>query len=171
MRERIARGRGMLPAMIEDGPEAFVKRWGAFAGDAVLFARPEGSPLLEAGVAGTVVQLLERTNPYLAVPGPSRLLVNPTATRLEATEETAPSLAVPSRGALEGAGRVLEREGRVAVVDAGWPVVLGLPTEGADVAVEGAWIRFEAEAPIHGFVLPPERRAAPVTGREVDEAH
>ena len=161
----------MLPAMIEDGPEAFVKRWGTYAGDAVLFARPEGSPLLEAGVAGTVVQLLERTNPYLAAPGAARLLVNPTAVRIEATDEAPPRLTVPSRGALEGAGRVVEREGRVAVIDAGWPVVLALPSDGADDAVEGAWVRFEADPPIHGFVLPPERRSAPATGREVDEAH
>jgi hypothetical protein len=160
----------MLAAMIEDGPDAFTKRWGAYAGQATLFARPEGSPLLEAGLGPTVVQLLERTNPYLAAPGPARLLVNPTATRLERLTAPRTELSVPTRGALAGAGEVLERDGRIAVVDAGWPLVVALPDGDAEAEV-GAFVAFEAEAPIHGFVLPPERRAAQAGGREVDEAH
>jgi hypothetical protein len=160
----------MLAPMIEDGPDAFMKRWSGFAGSATLFARPEGSPLLEAGIGATVVQLLERTNPYLAVPGPARLLVNPTATRLERLDAPRTELSVPSRGALAGAGEVLERDGRIAVIDAGWPLVVALPDDDAG-AEEGAFVAFEAEAPIHGFVLPPERRSAPISGREVDEAH
>jgi hypothetical protein len=160
----------MLATMIEDGPDAFTKRWNAYAGQATLFARPEGSPLLEAGLGATVVQLLERTNPYLAAPGPARLLVNPTAARLERLSEPRTELSVPARGALAAAGEVVERDGRIAVVDAGLPLVVALPA-GDDEAEVGAFVAFEAEAPIHGFVLPPERRTGPISGREVDEAH
>lgn len=161
----------MLASMIEDGPDAFVQRWRRYAADAVLFARPEGSPLLEAEVDGAVLQVLERTNPYLAVPGPARLLVNPTASVLQRTDATGPELSVPSRGALEGAGVVLAREGRMVVVDAGAPLVLACDPAPDDAdAVVGAWVRFEASPPIHGFVLPPERRAGPSDGRSVDEA-
>lgn len=157
--------------MIEDGPDAFLQRWRRYAADAVLFARPEGSPLLEAEVDGAVLQVLERTNPYLAVPGPARLLVNPTVTALQRAETSEPALSVPSRGGLEGAGVVLAREGRVVVVDAGAPLVLACdPAPDEADAVVGAWVRFEARPPIHGFVLPPERRSGPADGRSVDDA-
>jgi hypothetical protein len=96
--------------------------------------------------------------------------VNPAATRLERLDAPRTELSVPSRGALAGAGEVLEREGRIAVIDAGWPLVVALPDEDGAPEV-GAFVAFEADAPIHGFVLPPERRRAPVSGREVDEAH
>ncbi|HSG63403.1 MAG TPA: hypothetical protein VLD39_00310 [Gammaproteobacteria bacterium] len=160
----------MLPAMIEEGPDAFVQRWRAYAGDATLFARPEGSPLLEASLGGTVVQLLERTNPYLAVPGRARLLVNASATLVARDEGAERDLSVPLRGSLNGCGTVLEREGRLVALDAGWPVVVALPDD-ADAPSEGETIRFEAAAPIHAFVLPPERRTPSNPGREVDEAH
>lgn len=157
--------------MVEDGPESFVERWKAYAGDATLFARPEGSPLLEAGLGTTVVQLLERTNPYLAVPGLARLLVNASADRAEPSDDDRPSLSVPSRGALAGTGRVLEREGRIVALDAGWPLLLELTAERAASISEGAWIDFEASPPVHGFVLAPERRSGTDRGRDVDEAH
>ena len=161
----------MLPPMVEDGPESFVERWKAYAGDATLFARPEGSPLLEAGLGATVVQLLERTNPYLATPGPARLLVNATADRIDPAEDDRPTLEVPSRGSLAGRGRVLEREGRIVALDAGWPLLLELTADGADGIAEGSWIDFVASPPLHGFVLAPERRSGPEQGRDVDEAH
>ncbi len=161
----------MLAAMIEDGPEAFVQRWRTYAADAVLFARPEGSPLLEAELGGAVLQLLERTNPYLAVPGTARLLVNATVVRVEPCDEPERELSVPSRGALAGRGVVLEREGRLLAVDAGAPLVLACDDTPGDGVGPGTVVRFEAAAPLHGFVLPPERRSGPRDGRAVDEAH
>lgn len=171
MSARIARCRGMLRHMIEETPEAFVQRWRAHSGEAVLFARPEGSPLLEAGLGSTVVQLLERTNPYLANPGPARLLVNAVADQVDTAEAGDAFLQVPSRGALAGRGCVLERDGRLVAVDAGWPIVVVLPADDEVDADEGAWISFEARPPIHGFVLAPERRSGLDSGRSVDEAH
>lgn len=158
--------------MIEDGPDAFVKRWREYASDAVLFARAEGSPLLEAQVAGTVVQLFERTNPYLGAPGAARVLVNPTATLIERVDEEARELVVPTRGTVAGRGRVVDAEGRIVVVDAGAPIVLACdPASPADVATVGAWVRFEAALPIHGFVVSGPPRPAQVERPPVDEAH
>jgi hypothetical protein len=160
----------MLAAMVEDGPDAFLQRWRDYAADAALFARPEGSPLLEAEVGGVVLQLLERTNPYLAPPGPARLVVNATVAALAPCDAGGAELGVPRRGALAGCGRVLERDGRLVAVDAGAPLLLACELEpGADVE-PGAWVRFEAAPPIHAFVLPPERRREDRDGRSIDEA-
>lgn len=158
--------------MIEDGPDAFMKRWREYASDAVLFARAEGSPLLEAEVGGVVMQLFERTNPYLGSPGAARVLVNPTATLIEPTSEEAKELVVPTRGTVTGRGRVVDAEGRIVVVDAGTPIVLACEQASLlDVATVGAWVRFEAALPIHGFVVPGRPRARPVDSTPVDEAH
>jgi hypothetical protein len=160
----------MLGVMFEDGPDAFLQRWRAYASDAVLFARPEGSPLLEAEVGGAVVQLLERTNPYIATPGSARLVVNATVPELTACEADEPELSVPHRGALAGCGRVLEREGRLVAVDAATPVLLACEVAPDGDVAPGAWVRFEAAPPVHGFVLPPERRRESGDGRSIDEA-
>lgn len=158
--------------MIEDGPDAFMKRWREYASDAVLFARAEGSPLLEAEVGGTVVQLFERTNPYLGSPGAARVLVNPTATLIEPTADETRELVVPTRGTVAGCGRVVATEGRIVVVDAGTPIVLACEQASlAEVATIGAWVRFEAALPIHGFVVSGRSRAGPVESTPVDEAH
>lgn len=158
--------------MIEDGPDAFMKRWREYASDAVLFARAEGSPLLEAEIGGTVMQLFERTNPYLGSPGAARVLVNPTATLIEPTSDEATELVVPTRGTVAGRGRVVEVEGRIVVVDAGTPIVLACEQASlSDVATIGAWVRFEAPLPIHGFVVAGRSRTGPADRTPVDEAH
>lgn len=165
--------RGMLHVVIEEGPETFTQRWRRYAADAVLFARPEGSPLLEAEVAGTVVQLLERTNPYLGVPGAARLVVQANAETMEAcAADAVPSLEVPARGTLRGRGPVLEREGRLVVLDVGAPILVALPEgEAALDPRPGDRLQFEARAPIHGFVLPPASRSpAAGNGRGIDDA-
>lgn len=160
----------MLAAMIEEGPESFTLRWKRFAAEGVLFARPEGSPLLEVELGSAVVQLLERTNPYLGVPGPARLLVQPCTDALEPCPEERRRLEVPSRGSLRAQGHVLESEGRLVVVDAGVPLLVEVRDLAVgDAPAVGAWVRFEAGPPIHGFVLPREPR--PAAGvRDVDEA-
>lgn len=146
-------------------------RWREYAVDAVLFARPEGSPLLEAELGGAIVQLLERTNPYLSMPGRHRLLVNPSVESLEPSDDATPDLTVPSRGTLAGRGRVVTRDGRLAVVDAGVPLLLACDeAPDGDATAPGCWVRFEAVAPVHGFVYPPTRRADPYDGRSIDEA-
>lgn len=145
--------------MTEEGPESFMKHWRAYAAQATLFPRPEGKPLLEAEIAGCIVQLFERTNPYHAPPGPARLVLHATAERWDPAEAGEASLRVPALGTLHGRGRVVHREGRTVVVDAGEPLVLALP-EADPSAAEGRWIHFEAPAPLHAFVLPPVRKSA-----------
>ncbi len=148
-----------------------MQRWQAHAAEATLFARPEGSPLLEAEVAGACLQLLERTNPYGAPPGPARILVDAEATVAEvAPDAEGPELRVPRRGAVAGVGRLLERDGDVVAVDAGAPLLLRLADGALSEAPLGTWIRFEAAPPLHAFVLPPAVPPPPLTGREVDEA-
>ena len=161
----------MLPAVIEESPDAFVDRFRSYATRATLFARPEGSPLLEADVAGTIVQLLERTNPYDAPPGAATLILNPTAHDLhDAGPDAVAALQVPERGALRGAGAVLAQAPGALVVDAGVPVVLAV--EEADAWPVGRHVAFDAAPPIHAFVLPPDRRPdRPDEGGSVDEAH
>ncbi|MEX2503111.1 MAG: hypothetical protein WD336_12105 [Trueperaceae bacterium] len=155
--------------MIEDGPDLTMQRWRAHAADVTLFARPEGSPLLEAQVAGTCLQLFERTNPYAAPPGPARVLIDATGRVVGPGDADAPALEVPRRGALAGNGRVVERDGDAAIVDVGAPLLLHLPEDAGEVPV-GTWLRFEADPPLHAFVLPTAPTAHPLTGREVDEA-
>lgn len=160
----------MLPAVIEDAPDAFVQRFRTYATPATLFARPEGSPLLEADVAGTVVQLLERTNPYDAPPGAATLILNPTAHEVRDADDGDVALQVPERGALRGAGAVLAHEPGALVVDAGVPVVLAVETP--DAWPVGRRVAFDAAPPIHAFVLPPDRRPdRPDEGGSIDEAH
>jgi len=161
----------MLCAMIEDGPDAFMKRWRAHAAEAVLFARPEGSPLLEAEVGPVIVQLLERTNPYGSDPGPARIIINPTAT-LATSEDATPHVHVPARGALEGRGTITATWEDVVVVDAGIPLVIAIDKTGQAeerTFETGMHVSFEAAPPIHGFVVPPEARRS-TEARAVDEA-
>lgn len=164
--------RGMLADMIEEGPDVFMKRWRAHAADATLFARPEGSPLLEAEVGPVIVQLLERTNPYESEPGRARIIVNPTAT-VTPTDDASPQLRVPARGALEGQGTVIAAWQEVIVVDAGVPLVIAVEPVAASTAITslamGTHVTFHAEPPIHGFVVPPETRRT-TEARAVDEA-
>lgn len=162
----------MLAAMIEDGPDTFAQHWRRFAAEGILFARPEGSPLLEVDLGGTVVQLLERTNPYAGTPGRARLLVQPSTDGLEPPEGDGPSIEVPWRGAIRAQGEVLHREGRMVVVDAGVPLLVDVwALSDADAPAVGDRVRFLAGPPIHGFVLPRENGpAAERRGRNVDEA-
>jgi hypothetical protein len=152
--------------MIEEGPESFLQHWRAYAAPARLFPRPEGKPLLEAEVAGRILQLFERTNPYHAPPGPARLVLHATVERWDPAEAGDAALRVPALGSLQGRGEVVHREGRTVVVDVGAPLVLTL-AGGAAPASEGHWIEFEAPAPLHAFVLPPLRTSA---ATPVDEA-
>lgn len=152
--------------MIETGVDAFVVRWRKRAAEAVLFGRPEGSPLLEIDCGGAIVQLLERTHPYASVPGRTKVIVNPTAATLEpAAADAIPSLDVPSMGALAGTGAVVEIDDHVLVLDVGVPIVLACE----DAAHTQRWsvgdlVRFESKPPVHGFVVQ-EHRTAEVPGK------
>jgi len=158
--------------MIESGVDAFVLRWRKQAAEAVLFGRPEGSPLLEIDCGGAIVQLLERTHPYLSTPGRKRVIVNPTASSIEAAgDRPSPRLEVHALGALSVTGTVVEQDDHVMVVDAGVPVVVACE---ADEQVRrwsvGDVVHVEAGAPVHGFVVQ-ENRTIDVPGKgHVDDS-
>ncbi len=145
-------------------------RWRAHAVDVEFFAKTEGSPLIECRVGDVVLQLFERTGPYLAHPGSGRLIVNPIATSLGVeSEPVAPTLEVDAVSRIKAAGRVLEVDGRVAVIDAGMPLVVysldPLPPE----VTAGASVNFESLPPLHGFVMPATSSARRRDGRSTDE--
>jgi hypothetical protein len=151
--------------MFEDSVEGFIARWRAHATDGVAFARAEGSPLLEVEVGNAVLQLFERTGPYEAPTGRLRLIVHAVARSwVVAPPEVGavPSLAPSGLSRLRLAGRVVEAEAPLVVVDAGVPVVLGLDAAAGDGAASfpsvGSWLACDTEAPAHGFVL---RRIGP----------
>ncbi|MDF1521702.1 MAG: hypothetical protein P1P87_02640 [Trueperaceae bacterium] len=156
--------------MIEDSVEGFVARWRAHAVRATAFARAEGSPLLELEVGGAVVQTLERTGPYAAPAGAIRVILHAVTERFEPVEPFVGAerhLHAVGLAAVEVQGPVLERDGPVAVLDAGVPIVVGLDpgatfgqvagAPGVAMPAVGAWVRCVGLAPAQAFVLPPER--------------
>lgn len=156
--------------MFEESPEAFMARWRPFATDVQLFPHTEGSPLLECGVAGAVVQVLERTGPYRSTPGPARMILNATAETLEAVPDDVPAeqrtrlLETVGISRVRVQGRVLSREGNMVVVDAGAPLVVGVHGALPTGVAAGDTVRFEALPPLHGFVLPRAPAAAAPAG-------
>ena len=154
--------------MIEDSPEAFIARWREHAATVELFPHTEGSPLLEARAGQTLVQLFERTGPYLGRPGRAQVIIHPVTESVErVSEEEDVQLGIEVTGVsrFEVLARVIAVEGRVAVMDAGVPLVVGvLQHEGAPL-VPGELVRFSNRPPAHGFVLVDERRGA-TRGRE-----
>ncbi len=146
--------------MFEESVEGFIARWRAHATDGVAFARAEGSPLLEVEVGNAVLQLFERTGPYEAPTGRLRLVLHAVATSWSVADPEGvaePSLAAAGLSKLRVAGRVVESEAPLVVVDAGVPVVLGLDPNGAPSGstfpAVGSWLACDTQAPAHGFVL------------------
>ncbi len=142
---------------LEDSPEGFVNRWRGRAAQSELFARPEGVPLIECRVADAVIQVFERTGPYLSRPGPNRLIVNPTVARLTVVAAGERRLEALGLSRLAAAGRVLEVDGRTVVVDAGEPLVVTSREPLPPGVVPGATVSFESDAPVHGFVVVSDR--------------
>ena len=152
--------------MIEESVESFVTQFKTYAATVEVLARLEGSPLLECVVGETVLQVLERTNPYAAQPGMVQLILNPTTASLTPTDATRPSLAAAGLGRLRATGRVLERDAQAVIVDAGVPLVVTLFGDVPDTFAAGDWVSFESVAPVHGFFVPPNKRS--LQQRETD---
>lgn len=158
--------------MIEDSVEGFIARWRAYAASGTAFGRAEGSPLLEVAIGNTIVQTLERTGPYGAPTGPIRFILHAMTDALTPAESEQRSLTAVGLGRLELTGIVVARDGPVTVVDAGAKVVVGVDDGrdgGYDVLDEdvdgpevGAWVTCTSFAPLHAFVLPPERARSAV---------
>jgi hypothetical protein len=152
--------------MIEDSPESFVARWRQHAASVELFPHTEGSPLLEMRAGSTLMQLFERTGPYLARPGRAQVIVHPVTESVERVDDTTalPGIEVTGVSAFEIHARVVAVEGRMVVMDAGIPLVVAvLAQQGAPLA-PGELVRFTNRPPAHAFVLVDERRKT--RGRE-----
>ncbi|MEJ2666045.1 MAG: hypothetical protein P8Z81_02915 [Deinococcales bacterium] len=145
--------------MIEESPEGFIQRWREYAADVQLFPRTEGSPLLECLAAGAILQLLDRTGPYLAGSGRQRVILNPMVERLSPNPDQLTSLEVSGLGALKAAGRVIAGEGRMSVVDCGVPLVVAVVGEDGERFDAGGYVQFEVLPPVHGFVIRDETRS------------
>lgn len=140
--------------MLEDSPEGFASRWARYAAEVELFPRTEGSPLLECKAGSAMLQLFERTGPYLSRPGAKRVIIHPLADAVERVpSDTVPTLAANGISSLQAQGTVLAVEGEFVVVDAGVPLVVGLRGELPDGLAVGESVRFDSPAPVHGFVI------------------
>lgn len=73
--------------MLEDSVDSFVARWRRYAADVELFPRHEGSPLLECRAGTALLQLFERTGPYLWRPGAARVIIHPVADTIDVLTE------------------------------------------------------------------------------------
>ena len=129
-----------------------MQRHRAHAAEGVLYAQPEGSPLMEFSSGGRVLYLLDRSGPYAVRPGPGRVLVSGVLQALEPLdgEDWEEQLSVTGVSALEGVGEVLAAERGTLVVRARLPLVLAGPR---DLPPPGRWVRFVTEAPLHGFLV------------------
>lgn len=148
--------------MVEESPESFISRWRAYAADVELFAHTEGSPLLECRAGGTVLQLFERTGPYLSRPGPAKVIINPGTSGLEPVVDANGAVRFESNGLgnITAVGRVVAREGSVVVIDAGVPLVVSVIKDdrrSAEAVVAEAddrgLVKLVSDGPVHGFVV------------------
>lgn len=153
--------------MFEDSVESFIVRWRPFATGVRLHARGEGSPLLECSVAGTVLQVLERTNPYAAQPGRAHMILNFTAERLTPTDARAKRIEATGVSRAHVEGLVVLREDDMVVVDAGAPIVVGVLEPLPDDLAPGDFVTFDGVPPIHGFVV--ERAADDARERQPED--
>jgi len=142
--------------MVEESPESFISRWRHHAAEVELFAHTEGSPMLECKAGDAIIQVFERTGPYLSRPGPARVIVNPVVEGVAVLDDAAAAQQhVESVGVsrLKVTGTVLERDGRVLVLDAGVPLVVSSLSELPAGAVVGATVDVSSIAPVHAFVV------------------
>lgn len=148
--------------MIEDSPEGFISRWGEYAASVELFPHTEGSPLLECRAGEALVQLFERTGPYLARPGPARVIIHPVAERVERVaegEDDRPGVEVTGVSRIEACGTVVAVDGQLVVVDAGVPLVVAALERPERAFSAGEVVWFASRAPVHGFVIFEDRRS------------
>jgi hypothetical protein len=139
--------------MFEESPDGFISRWRDHAASVRIFSRTEGLPLIECQAGGAILQMLERTGPYLAPPGAAKVIINPTARQVEVKESGEKQIEATGIGRVRVTGTITRRDDPFLVVDAGAPLVVGVEEPLPPEAVPGAWVWFDAVPPIHGFVL------------------
>lgn len=140
--------------MFEESPDGFINRWRGYAAPVRVYSRTEGLPLLEVEIGGAILQVLERTGPYLATPGKAKVIVNPTANSVAVHPGGSRSVDAIGIGKMRACGVITFRDDPFLVLDVGAPIVLGVVEPLPEDAVPGAWVSFEAIPPIHGFIVP-----------------
>lgn len=154
---------------MEDSVEGILTRWSRHAVMGRAYGRSEGSPLLEVALGDTVLQLFERTGPYLAPVGPVRVVVQAVTEVFDPSPAQGRSLQASGLSRLQLHGQVVEADGPWYLVDAGIPVLVGLDPRGPGAddghgedlrwrPQPGDWVSCDSLAPLHGFVVPGERR-------------
>ncbi len=146
--------------MFEESVESFITQWRPYAADVTLFPHTEGSPLLECRTVGAIFGVLERTGPYSAGSGPAKVILHLTTERVEEAEEPVKKLVVLGPSQLEVGGLVVLRQGRMVIIDAGAPLVVGSFSPLPETLAAGDWVTVTGLAPVHGFLLPKTTRAA-----------
>ena len=154
--------------MFEESVETFIVRGRPFTTDVRLFGRVEGSPLLEVDVNGTILQVLERTGPYRAVPGKARMILNLTAERLEVVGAGSKQIDVTGISKARVSGVVILREENMVVVDGGVPLVVGVHEDLKDHVAAGDVVAFDGVPPIHGFLVPGDAASSGPAGSKDD---
>ncbi len=139
--------------MFEESVESFITQWRPYAADATLFPHTEGSPLLECRAGSAIFGVLERTAPYAAPSGPAKLIVHLTTEQVALSEARERRLEVLGPSRLRATGLVILRQGRMVVVDAGAPLVVGSFGALPEQLAAGDWVEVFGLAPVHGFVV------------------
>lgn len=142
--------------MFEESIDDFISRWLRYAVAIQLFPHLEGSPLLECQAGAAIIQIFERTGPYLSLPGPAKAILNPMVAGLELVEGGQKELTVTGVSRVQGTGLIIDRETPMVVVDTGILLVIGVQQLSDDLGI-GDWVAFEAIPPIHGFIVTEER--------------
>lgn len=137
--------------VLEESIAEFVERWRHHVADCLLYARPEGSPLLEALVGGRVLYLLDRSGPYAARSGVARLIVHPVAETLVPGRPGDEVLQSTGVSRVHAEGEVLEVGRGIVVVRARAALVTGVFDESWRGVKPGDWVSFDSLEPVHGF--------------------
>ncbi len=146
--------------MFEESVESFITQWRPYAADVTLFSHTEGTPLLECRAAGVIFSVLERTGPYSADIGSAKLILHLMTEHIEQSGEAARKLTVLGPSQLKAWGLVVLRQGRMVVVDAGAPLVIGSFAPLPETLAAGDWVTVTGLPPVHGFLLPKTTRTA-----------
>lgn len=140
--------------MIEESVEGFISRWQSYATPVELFSRVEGSPLLECRAGDLIFHVFERTGPYEARPGEARLIVHAMTEEVQPAPARVRHLELLGLSRIRAQGPVLEVDTEALVLDAGFPLVVGVFAGVPERIAAADWLEFESTAPLHGFLVP-----------------
>ncbi len=139
--------------MFEESVDSFTSRWQADAASVTVFSRTENDPLLEIEAGGVILHALERTGPYLPKVGSNRVIVHALCESVEQCGEQHAHVEITGISRMKVTAAVIRNEAPFLVVDAGFPLVVGVLHELPPLSA-GDTVSFVALPPLHAFVLP-----------------